>query len=101
MTLSFLTRANVANGFAMAGRGRPWIISERINTAEQLGTGARAVIGKAMVRLAYPRVSRIIAVSNGVAEGLVDHFGVAAAKVEVISNPVDVDLIIHKAGSPG
>jgi glycosyltransferase involved in cell wall biosynthesis len=100
VTLSFLTRANVANGFAMAGRGRPWIISERINTREQLGSGARALVGSALVRAAYPRASRIIAVSRGVADGLVRHFGVAEGKIEVISNPVDVALIRRRAGEP-
>lgn len=101
LTLSFLTRANVANGFAMAGRGRPWIISERINTSVQLGRGPRALVSKALVRAAYPAASKIIAVSHGVGEELVGNFGVARDKIEVISNPVDVELIQRRgAGIP-
>lgn len=93
LTLSFLTRANVANAFAMAGRGRPWIISERINTSVQLGSGARALVSRALVRAAYPAASRIIAVSDGVGEELVRNFGADRGRIEVISNPVDVELI--------
>lgn len=93
LTLSFLTRANVANGFAMAGRGRPWIVSERINTSVQLGDGPRALVSKALVRAAYPRATRIIAVSQGVGDDLVRNFGAAPGRIDVISNPVDVDAI--------
>ncbi|WOF42494.1 glycosyltransferase [Sphingopyxis indica] len=85
-TLSFLTRANVANAFAMAGRRRPWLISERVNTSAHLGD-ARAA--KAMVRLVYPRAAHVIAVSEGVIDDLAAHFGVARARLSAIANPVD------------
>jgi len=84
--LSFLTRANVANAFAMAGRRRPWLISERVNTSAHLG-GARAA--KAMVRLVYPRAAHVIAVSEGVIDDLAANFGVTRARMSAIANPVD------------
>jgi N-acetylgalactosamine-N,N'-diacetylbacillosaminyl-diphospho-undecaprenol 4-alpha-N-acetylgalactosaminyltransferase len=97
-TLSFLTRANVANAWAMAGRGRPWLISERVNTSAHLGS-ARAA--KAMVRMVYPRAAHVIAVSDGVVDDLAANFGVARARMSAIANPVDHGRIAElAAGQP-
>jgi len=96
-TLSFLTRANVANAWAMAGRRRPWLISERINTSAHLGSGRAA---KAMVRMAYPRAAHVIAVSEGVVDDLAAHFGVARARMSAIANPVDHRHIAELAAEP-
>lgn len=88
-TLSFLTRANVANAAAMAGRGRPWLISERVNTSAHLGSGRAALFSRALVRLSYPRASHVIAVSEGVVNDLATDFGVARERMSAIANPVD------------
>lgn len=93
-TLSFLTRANVANAWAMAGRGRPWLISERVNTSAHLGS---AFIAKAMVRMVYPRAAHVIAVSDGVVDDLAANFGVARARMSAIANPVDHQRIADLA----
>ena len=93
-TLSFLTRANVANAWAMAGRGRPWLISERVNTSAHLGS-ARAA--KAMVRMVYPRAAHVIAVSDGVVDDLAANFGVARGRMSAIANPVDHGRIAELA----
>lgn len=98
-TLSFLSRANVANAWAMAGRGRPWLISERVNTSAHLGN-ARAA--KAMVRMVYPRAAHVIAVSDGVVDDLAANFGVARARMSAIANPVDHEQIAELAAEqPG
>ncbi len=96
-TLSFLTRANIANAWAMAGRARPWLISERVNTSAHLGSGIAA---KAMVRLVYPRAAHVIAVSEGVSDDLAVNFGVARARMSAIANPVDHDRIAELAAEP-
>jgi len=98
--LAFLTRANVATAVAMAGRGRPWLISERVNTSAHLGSGAGAMAARAMVRFAYPRAQHVIAVSDGVADDLVENFGVARDRVSAIANPVDHDAIAAQAAAP-
>jgi N-acetylgalactosamine-N,N'-diacetylbacillosaminyl-diphospho-undecaprenol 4-alpha-N-acetylgalactosaminyltransferase len=98
--LAFLTRANVATAIAMAGRGRPWLISERVNTSAHLGSGAGAIAARAMVRFAYPRARHVIAVSDGVADDLVENFGVARDRVSAIANPVDHDAIAAQAAAP-
>lgn len=100
VSLSFLTRANVANAVTMAGRGKPWLISERVNTSAHLGSGAGALAAKAMVRLAYPRATQVIAVSRGVAADLVANFGVAEERVCAIANPIDHARIAQLAGEP-
>lgn len=100
IALSFLTRANVALAAAMAPRRRPFIISERVNTTAHLGTGARAFASRAMVRIAYPRAARVIAVSQGVADTLAADFTVRADRIDVIANPVDLDHITELAVAP-
>lgn len=99
-TLSFLTRANVANAWAMAGRGRPWLISERVNTSAHLGKGRGAIAARAMVRIAYPRAAHVIAVSEGVVDDLADNFGVQRARMSAIANPIDHDQIAALAAEP-
>jgi len=100
IALAFLTRANVATAIAMAGRGRPWLISERVNTSAHLGSGAGAIAARAMVRFAYPRARHVIAVSDGVADDLVENFGVARERVSAIANPVDHEAIGTQAAAP-
>jgi len=89
LTVSFLTRANLVSGIAMTKRRRPWIISERTSTPAHLGSQARQLTTKAMMRLIYPRATRVIAVSSGVAGKLERSFAVSGEKVEIIPNPVD------------
>jgi N-acetylgalactosamine-N,N'-diacetylbacillosaminyl-diphospho-undecaprenol 4-alpha-N-acetylgalactosaminyltransferase len=93
-TLSFLTRANIANAWAMAGRHRPWLISERVNTSAHLGSGRAA---KAMVRMVYPRAAHVIAVSEGVVDDLAANFGVARSRMSAIANPIDHQRIAELA----
>lgn len=96
-TLSFLTRANIANAWAMAGRRRPWLISERVNTSAHLGD---AFAAKMMIRMVYPHATHVIAVSEGVVDDLAAHFGVARARMSAIANPVDHRRIAELAAEP-
>jgi glycosyltransferase involved in cell wall biosynthesis len=93
VTLSFLTRANFSSAIAMMKRGRPWIISERTSTPAHLGGAFRQLATKVLMRLVYPRATRVIAVSSGVAAKLSGGFGVPVARVDVIPNPVDIGAI--------
>lgn len=95
--LSFLTRANVAAAFATLGSDIRWVASERVNTDAHLGRGPAAVSGRLIVRLAYPRADRIIAVSEGVAEGLSKHFGVKPDRTITVANPVDIASVQQQA----
>jgi N-acetylgalactosamine-N,N'-diacetylbacillosaminyl-diphospho-undecaprenol 4-alpha-N-acetylgalactosaminyltransferase len=95
VTLSFLTRANVAN---VVNARCPCIISERANTAAHFGSGIAARAARELVRTTYPRADRIIAVSEGVAHGLSADFGIAAEKIVAIPNPIDLAMIEARAG---
>jgi hypothetical protein len=70
LTVSFLTRANVANIAATKVRGIPAIVSERVNTTSHLGSGAGAALARFLVRTTYPKARSVIAVSQGVADEL-------------------------------
>ena len=100
--LSFLTRANVAAGFATLGADIRWVASERVDTDAHLGRGPRAMPGRLLVRLTYPRADCIIAVSQGVAEGLWAHFGVKRERTITVANPIDVISVEQQAAAdPG
>jgi len=91
--LSFLTRANIAAVLTCRALGIPAVISERVNTSSHLGNGGGATLARLLVRFCYPLARKIIAVSPGVADDLVDAFGIARKKLAVIANPVDLDGI--------
>lgn len=97
VSISFLTRSNFAN---VATASCPTIISERAHTNAHLNRGARDFVSRATVRVLYPRADRVIAVSEGVAEGLRSQFNVPASKVVAIANPVDADGLAAKAAEP-
>jgi glycosyltransferase involved in cell wall biosynthesis len=97
VVLSFLSRANVANVAVAPFFGAKSIISERVNTSAHFSGARQRLVGGALVRLAYPRAARIIAVSAGVADDLADNFGAPRRKLVVIENPVDLEGIRAKA----
>ncbi|HET6620838.1 MAG TPA: glycosyltransferase [Dongiaceae bacterium] len=101
MTVSFLTRANVANIIASSLRGVPAVASERVNTSSHLGRGLGAALARFLVKATYPRARRVIAVSQGVADDLRDSFGVPDARMTVIANPIDLEEIRAQAEDGG
>lgn len=98
VTISFLTRANVANVIAASVLRIPAIVSERVDTSSHLGRSLGATMARWLVRATYPRARRIIAVSQGVADSLQARFGVGRARMQVIANPIDVDAIRTQVG---
>lgn len=98
-TLSFLTRANIANVMASALVRVPAIVSERVNTTSHLGRGLGGKVARLLVRGTYPRARAVIAVSPGVAEDLRASFGVQDSRLSVISNPIDGEQIRARAES--
>ena len=99
LTVSFLTRSNVASIIGGLLLGIPAVISERVNTSSHLGTGAGAAVARLLVKATYPRARRIIAVSQGVSDDLQASFGVRRDRTAVIANPIDLDAIRAQAGS--
>jgi glycosyltransferase involved in cell wall biosynthesis len=97
--LSFLSRANCANVIAARFLGYRCIISERTNTAVHLSRGVGGWINRLLVRALYPRAAHVVAVSAGVAQGLVRDFGIRPGRISVIHNPYDLDAIRRRASS--
>jgi glycosyltransferase involved in cell wall biosynthesis len=97
ITLSFLTRANVANWASRIGKRGPWLISERVNPDAHLEKGLAGRIGRLLIRLCYPQATGVIAVSQGVADELSGKFAVPVERIVVVANPVDTDGIQRQA----
>jgi glycosyltransferase involved in cell wall biosynthesis len=97
VALSFLNRANCATVIAAQALGHRCIISERVHTTSHLNSGAMAGVNKAMVRLTYGMADKVIAVSQGVRNDLVENYGIAQRKIQVIHNPIDPAQISRRA----
>lgn len=101
LIVAFLSRANVAAVASGIRHGVPIVVSERVHTTEHLaGGGLRKIFARQLIRLIYPRADKVVAVSHGVANDLVDNFGVAPRRIEVIHNPYDLEGIRTKATAP-
>ena len=98
LTVSFLTRSNIASIIAGTLLGIPAVISERVNTSSHLGAGVCAAVARLLVKATYPKARRIIAVSQGVADDLHASFGVRGDRMAVIANPIDLDAIRAQVG---
>ena len=94
VVLSFLNRANFAAVVAKIVSGVPCVISERVNTTSHFsGGGIRNRFARLLVRVLYRRADRVVAVSGGVADELVENYGLGADRVEVLHNPYDLEAI--------
>ena len=94
--VSFLTRANIFNAiFGMVLRFQS-VISERSNTAGRI-SGRLSAFKRALVGFVYARADKIIAVSDGVANCLIEEFYISPNKISVLNNPVDTDAIQRSA----
>ena len=58
------------------------------------------IVKRCIIKPIYSLSDRIVAVSNGVADDLVDRFGLSRDKISVISNPNDILGIIAKSMEP-
>lgn len=97
VSVSFLSRANVATVVSMYRSGRPAVISERVNTTAHLRSSRCGPFSRILIRLCYPRAHCIIAVSKGVATTLAQDFALDRKRIRVICNPVDVAGIRSRA----
>jgi len=96
-----------ANTLAVAARmlaGVPTTIVLReentfsVSTADASGVAGR--LGPLLIRWAYHRADRVIAVSNGAARDLKTSVGLPDDAVEVIANPVAAEEIARQAAEP-
>jgi N-acetylgalactosamine-N,N'-diacetylbacillosaminyl-diphospho-undecaprenol 4-alpha-N-acetylgalactosaminyltransferase len=95
--VSFLTRSNCAAIACSRLAGIPCIVSERVHTTSHFSSDRGGRLKKALIRCLYPYADRIVAVSRGIRDDLVEHYGVAATKVVTIHNPIDAERIRRAA----
>jgi glycosyltransferase involved in cell wall biosynthesis len=84
------------------GRRRvAWILREGINTRAAIEYDTTTRLGRGLRSLAtrhvYRAPDRVLAISHGVADGLVRNFGVPRDLLCVIHNPVEVSRVIRSA----
>jgi glycosyltransferase involved in cell wall biosynthesis len=108
------TGANVVSSFLMRSHiiallTKLWLrprLRLIINVHEHMSESARHLYPRAVerslmrlvTRQLFPRADLIVAPAEGVGSDLVENFGIPAAKVRVVHNPVDLRLIRSLAG---
>jgi len=102
LLVSFLTYANwisiIAAGWSRIGARV--ILSERTVLRRNLRVHGYYPLRALLTRWLHPRADGVIAVSRGVRDELVSHFGVAAGKCFVLPNPVEIERIGTLANEP-
>ncbi|MBE7731962.1 glycosyltransferase [Devosia faecipullorum] len=93
LIMSFLTRANIATVLAAKALGFRSVISERSNTSAHHEHGVAGLVSRLIIRRTYSRADAVIAVSTGIADDLVDNFGVERDRMHIIANPIDAKAI--------
>ena len=101
LVVSFLIRSNLAAAYWRCRRSKAAVIAcERMHVSSHLAGRYRPAV-RAILRLAlllgYRCCNRVLAVSQGVADDLHDHFGVPEAHLSVVPNPYDPTAIAAAA----
>ncbi|MBV7410319.1 glycosyltransferase [Maritimibacter sp. DP1N21-5] len=87
--VSYLARSNALNVILSKLIRHRAVISERVQTTSHLKSARASALYRYITWLTYPRAFRVIAVSEGVADDLVENFAVARDRTRVIGNPID------------
>jgi len=53
-------------------------------------------INKLLIKCYYPRINRIVAVSNGIKNKLIQSYNIKPESIEVIYNPIDINTVSKK-----
>jgi len=106
LILSGLHHANLtalyANMLMLSGTKTRIIVSVHGTLSHDIGK-SRKKLAKAiplLVRIFYPKADKIICVSNGVAQELINKYHLPKSKIQVIYNPVVTEDMFKKAEEP-
>lgn len=100
LCISYLARSNSLNVLFSAINRHRAVISERVQTTSHLSTSRAGALYRYITRRTYPRAHCVIAVSEGVADDLINHFEVPREKTRVIGNPIDGAALSRAATEP-
>lgn len=90
--VSFMDSANVSNILAARKKCKT-IVSVRVSLKKSESKPQYKYIVSPLVKLFYNKADRVVAVSKGVEEELVDIFGIKRDRVTTIENGYDIDQI--------
>jgi glycosyltransferase involved in cell wall biosynthesis len=95
IVFSFLSSTNAAAILAsmLAGAGARVVVSEHTCPSVNLANERFGSITARVITLLYPRTDRIIAVSRGIRDDLINNFDIREDLISVIYNPFDLDEI--------
>lgn len=71
-----------------------------VKVTNTLSQTLRRPVKRSVARLLYPHANRLIAVSHGVRDDLIEHFRVPADRIDVIYNPTVTECIHERARQP-
>tara|TARA_Y100000746_G_C15419081_1_gene413515 strand:+ start:176 stop:1330 length:1155 start_codon:yes stop_codon:yes gene_type:complete len=91
-TISHLEGPNFANMLTCCGGARLLFVHNKVSDSYQRRT-PRNRLKLALCKILYKKADSIIAVSQGIADDLVNIAGLAPSKIQVQDNPVDVNSI--------
>lgn len=102
LIMSFLIYSNFVALLARAISWRkiPVIIAEHSVPKRTMEIGRYYLLKKWLYKLLYPKAERIIAVSRGIKDELIDYWKIPSGKVEVVNNAVDLNLIEKLSREP-
>ncbi|WP_249598479.1 glycosyltransferase [Peribacillus frigoritolerans] len=96
-SISFLENPNLINIFS---KGNEDVFVSIRNHQSSEFTGITKIINKVIVKFCYSKADKIVAISNGVKNDLIENFGVKSKEIETIYNPVDIERINNLKTKP-
>jgi len=84
----------------LAGSQARLVLSERSSLRRHDRSGLRTAVELRLKRIAYRRADLVTAVSEGVADDLVELLGLDRARVQVVYNPMIADDLLARAAEP-
>ncbi len=86
---------------ALSGADAGVVLSARNHYSKSMPAEASgSALKMAAIRILYPRSDAVISVSQGVADDLVQNFGLPAKRSRVIHNPIDIARVRSLAAGP-
>jgi len=83
--------------YLLAGRPGRLVINEQNHPSQEMALYGGAWFKRPVMRWAYQRADRVVAISKGIRTDLIDNFGITAGRVTIISNPV-ADAAVRRLG---
>lgn len=98
--ISFLEYPNILTSWALIGTGIPHISSERTHYLEYLGNSLKAKIKIQLLKGVFARAQKVVVVSEGIRNSLIQDFHAQPEKVVTIPNGIDVEGLKQKSTEP-